>query len=254
MKSDSTPLCVLQISDTHLFGDAAGELYGVNTRASLGAVMAAARNSGRIPDAILASGDLAHDESPAAYAALAEMLAVFGVPVLCLPGNHDARDALRDSATRYGWQSGGIWQAGGWRLVLLDTLVPHAAHGELAADQLRLLEQAVTQDGAAHLLACLHHHPVPLGSRWLDRIMLKNAAEFFARLDRQPRVRGIVWGHVHQTYDGERRGVRLLAVPSTCAQFLPGSAAFALDKRPPGMRWLNLHADGRIETQVEWAA
>ena len=26
----------------------------------------------------------------------------------------------------------------------------------------------------------------------------------------------------------------------------------ALDDRPPGLRWLELHADGRIETEVAW--
>ena len=43
-----------------------------------------------------------------------------------------------------------------------------------------------------------------------------------------------------------------MSTPSTCAQFLPRSDFFALDERPPGLRWLELHADGRIETEVAW--
>ena len=30
------------------------------------------------------------------------------------------------------------------------------------------------------------------------------------------------------------------------------TAIFALDDEPPGMRWLTLHADGRIDTEVAW--
>jgi 3',5'-cyclic-AMP phosphodiesterase len=60
----------------------------------------------------------------------------------------------------------------------------------------------------------------------------------------------MVWGHVHQQHDSLRRGVRMLATPSTCAQFLPHSEQFAIDAAPPGYRCLSLHADGRIETEV----
>jgi Icc protein len=47
-----------------------------------------------------------------------------------------------------------------------------------------------------------------------------------------------------------RRGVRLLGVPSTCAQFLPHSEQFAIDPAPPGYRSLTLRADGSIATEV----
>lgn len=69
-------------------------------------------------------------------------------------------------------------------------------------------------------------------------------------MDACPRVRGVLWGHIHQELDVERNGVRLLATPSTCIQFAPRSDDFALDHLLPGYRWLRLHADGRIETGV----
>ena len=64
--------------------------------------------------------------------------------------------------------------------------------------------------------------------------------------------RGILWGHVHQAFDEERDGLRLMGTPSTCFQFSPGLAGFAIDKRPPGYRWLELHADGQIDTRIVW--
>ncbi|MBV8342181.1 MAG: hypothetical protein JO173_07350 [Gammaproteobacteria bacterium] len=89
-------------------------------------------------------------------------------------------------------------------------------------------------------------------SRWLDRVGLTNAAEFLQAVDRHSNVRAIVWGHVHQSYDALRKGVRLLATPSTCAQFLPRADDFAIDRRPPGYRTLELRADGSLLTEVVW--
>lgn len=45
-------------------------------------------------------------------------------------------------------------------------------------------------------------------------------------------------------------GARLLGAPSTCVQFLPGAAHCAVDTRPAGYRWLDLHDDGRIDSGV----
>jgi Icc protein len=81
---------------------------------------------------------------------------------------------------------------------------------------------------------------------------LRDAQDFWQIIDANPRVRGVVCGHVHQALDRERNGLRFMSTPSTCAQFLPRSDFFALDDRPPGLRWLELHADGRIETEVAW--
>jgi Icc protein len=101
-------------------------------------------------------------------------------------------------------------------------------------------------------MVCLHHHPVPMDSRWLDSVGLTNAAQFLNTIDRHQNVRAIVWGHVHQTHDSLRKGVRLLATPSTCAQFLPRAQDFTVDQRPPGYRTLELRADGSLLTEVVW--
>jgi Icc protein len=57
---------------------------------------------------------------------------------------------------------------------------------------------------------------------------------------------------VHQSYDGERNGVRLMATPSTCAQFRPRSDDFAIDEQPPAYRSIQLLPQGRIETEITW--
>jgi Icc protein len=106
--------------------------------------------------------------------------------------------------------------------------------------------------GTRHCMVCLHHHPVPMSSRWLDRVGLNNAAEFLHTIDAHRNVRAVVWGHVHQNYDALRKDVRMLATPSTCAQFAPNSDAFAVDSRPPAYRTFELRPDGSLLTEVVW--
>jgi Icc protein len=136
--------------------------------------------------------------------------------------------------------------------VMLDSYLPRRASGRLSPESLAALDQALKENCALHGIVCLHHHPIAMGSEWLDRVGLENAPELFAVLERHRNVRALLWGHVHQAHDSIRNGVRLLSTPSTCAQFKPGSNNFAIDRRPPGYRWLELLPDGDIRTEVVW--
>ncbi|MEW7975911.1 MAG: hypothetical protein AB2814_00155 [Candidatus Sedimenticola endophacoides] len=79
---------------------------------------------------------------------------------------------------------------------------------------------------------------------------LNNADELFAVTDRHSNVRAILWGHIHQQFEGWRSAVRMMGCPSTCIQFAPGKADFALDDLPPGYRWLELRPDCGIDSAV----
>jgi Icc protein len=111
---------------------------------------------------------------------------------------------------------------------------------------------AIAQHAGRPTLIGVHHPPVRVGSRWLDRLGLQNADELFGAIDRHDQVRGVLSGHVHQACDTRRGPVRVMTTPSTCAQFLPGTERCVMDQRPPGYRWLRLHADGTIQTEVVW--
>ena len=103
-----------------------------------------------------------------------------------------------------------------------------------------------------HAMVCMHQHPVAMNSRWLDTVGLAIANEFWSFIDSHPQVKGVVWGQVHQDFEGSRRGVRLLATPSTCAQFQPRSDQFVIDNLPPAYRLLTLHSNGAIDTGVHF--
>lgn len=249
MSINHDPLVLWQFTDTHLAADPDAELMGVNALASLRRVVAAARQDTR-PDLVIATGDLVHDESAAGYRLLAETFAQLRTPVYCLPGNHDdpcvMRDVFSDGVARCAEE----WQAGAWQVILLDSSQPGRAAGCLAPAELARLRACLQARPALHALLCLHHPPVAIGSAWMDAMGLQNGEELLALVSEFPQVRGIVWGHNHQEFESEREGVRLLGAPSTCVQFLPRTERFALDIRPPGYRWLRLHADGRIESAV----
>jgi 3',5'-cyclic-AMP phosphodiesterase len=245
-------LRILQITDPHLYGAADGRMHGVCTADSLERVLRQALADPSPPQLILATGDLVQDETAAGYARLRDILGRTGVPVACIPGNHDDPTLLQNALATTGIQLGGHQDHGPWRLVLLSSWCRDNAGGELPAAELQRVQSLLAGRPDAHALIVLHHHPVPTGSRWLDTVPLHNSAELFQTLDQHSQVRGVLWGHVHQAMDQQRQGVRLLGTPSTCYQFLPGSADFAVDSRPPGYRWLDLHGDGTISTRVVW--
>ncbi|HTT41908.1 MAG TPA: metallophosphoesterase [Steroidobacteraceae bacterium] len=244
-------LRLTQFTDPHLYGGEQEALRGVATLPALQAALAHARARDWPPDALLVTGDIVQDD-PLGYAHFRRLFFGLGPPVLCLPGNHDEPRAMRRELHGAPFVLGGHVDLGRWRIVLLDSCLPGSASGALSEPSLAQLDAALAGAGGRHCLVCLHHHPVPMASRWLDRVGLSNAAEFLHTIDRHKNVRAIVWGHVHQAYDGLRKGVRLLATPSTCAQFLPHSDDFAVDRRPPAYRTLELRADGSLLTEVVW--
>ena len=244
------PLRIVQFTDLHLYADTRCDLLGVPTEQSFLDTVRQARCDHWPVDLVLATGDLVHDHEAATYQRLHTHLAALAAPVYCLPGNHDDPALMRAHLCGASVQLRKSVDRGAWRIVLLDSTVPGSDAGHLAAAELTQLDALLSSAADRQVLVCLHHNPVPIGSPWLDTMMVDNAEELFAVLDRHPQVRAVLWGHVHQVYDQVRRGVRLLASPSTCIQFQPQSADFTLDEAAPGYRWLELHANGAIETGV----
>jgi Icc protein len=251
---DMMPLRLLHLTDLHLSGDEMAVLRGfqplMTLRRTLAQAMAQTQATGWPPDAIVVTGDVVHDD-PRGYEVFRREFATLGVPVCCIPGNHDNAAALSRTLAQPPFITHGSLDLRGWRLVLLDSSVAGEDGGHLAMAQLQVLEQALAT-ATTPVVVCLHHHPVPMSSDWLDRIGLSNAAEFWSIIDAYRNVRAVLWGHVHQSFDGLRRGVRLLATPSTGAQFLPHAHDFAIDSQPPAFRMLELKPDGSLITDLYW--
>ncbi len=242
------PLKIIQITDTHLNRSADERLLGMQTSASLAAVLDLIRAQQPQYDLMLATGDLSQDHSRESYLHLQAMLKPLQRPHFWLAGNHDDLELIKEIGQGSAQK---VVRTAHWQILLLNSQVIGSMHGRLAATELEFLHAQLQQHPNLHTLVCLHHHPVPMHSRWLDNIGLKNADELFAVLGRHQNVRALLCGHVHQESENMHQGLRVFSTPSTCIQFLPKSQDFGVDPQAPGYRWLHLHADGRIDTAVE---
>lgn len=242
---------ILHLTDCHIYAEQDGCLAGLNTQHSLDQVLQMAKQEFWPPDLLLATGDLVHDATPAGYDRLRGCFESLHIPVHCLPGNHDIPKIMN----RY-LQGGRVttkktFRHQNWLVILLDSTIPGCEGGNLDSDELALLEQNLAQHPDHHVLITLHHHPTAVGSRWMDRMALKNPDEFFHVIDRHSNVRALLWGHIHQSFEQVRHGIRLMGTPSTCIQFTPRQDDFSIDPQAPGLRWLELFPDGTIRSGIK---
>ncbi|EKK7703835.1 3',5'-cyclic-AMP phosphodiesterase [Cronobacter sakazakii] len=242
---------ILQITDTHLFAGKNDTLLGVNTWESYQAVLAELHAEQRECDLIVATGDLAQDHTPEAYEHFATGIASLPAPCVWLPGNHDFQPAMYSTLQEAGISPAKrVFAGDNWQVLLLDSQVFGVPHGELSDYQLEWLERMLQAAPERHTLLLLHHHPLPSGCGWLDQHSLRNAQALDDVLNHYPQVKHLLCGHIHQELDLDWNGRRLMATPSTCVQFKPHCAGFTLDTVAPGWRWLNLHPDGSLTTEV----
>ncbi len=243
-------VALIQFTDTHIQAGEGPHFEGIDTAASLAQVIDHAKRHHWPPDAVLMTGDLAHEPDAPAYERLLNLLAGIDRPVFCLPGNHDAPDIMHRLLRTALISTAKTILAGNWLIILLDTCLPGSEAGYLDEEELALLDSRLDGYRDRYALICLHHQPVPIGSPWMDRMGLTNADALFAITDRYNQVRGILWGHVHQEFMTWLGDALLLASPSTNVQFAPGAESYRRDDKRPGYRLLRLTTAGAIATEV----
>ena len=143
---------------------------------------------------------------------------------------------------------------GDWLITSVDSCVSGRAGGRVSDAELAKLDATVAATDASHVAVFMHHPPVLMGSAWLDTVGLENRDAFMAAIAKQPKLRYVFFGHVHQEYDREHGSVRIIATPSTCRQFKPKSATFDVDDNPPAYRRIELLANGDLNTELVWVS
>ncbi|MFA4914822.1 MAG: metallophosphoesterase [Burkholderiaceae bacterium] len=246
------PVHLVQLSDCHLLADACGTKRDVNVRQSLHDVVAQIRADGMRPDALLATGDIAHDGSSQAYAHFQAAVQDLAPSVRVTPGNRDNPAVLRASLPH--WAEPVLDLGTHWRVIMLDTTVPGARHGHLNGAQFAMLDEAVAQAGDRHILVAMHHNPVIDMGEAIDTAMLDNARIMLTHLTAWHQARVLLWGHVHRAYDCRVDNMRLLACPATSFQYTVEADQYVIDPIAPGYRWLKLYNDGSIATGVKRVA
>jgi len=199
-------MLIAQLTDLHIRprGQAANRVAETNafTERAFRAVAAFTPR----PDAILLTGDLTECGLDAEYAMLAGLIRRYLTPpVFVIPGNHDRRENLRKALehlpgvtadplyVQYAVEDFPV------RLVMLDTVVPGAGHGELRPEQLQWLDRTLAQVPHKPTMIGMHHPPFACGIAHMDRIRLHNATAFAEIVARHQQVERIVCGHHHRS-------------------------------------------------------
>lgn len=198
------------------------------------------------------TGDVVQDDSTAAYQRFLDLLGPLGLPVHCVPGNHDIRHVMREKLATPPFSYCAAQEIGDWLIVGIDSCMDNDAGGQVPRSEMDRLAGTISNAKAKHVAVCLHHPPLPMHSRWLDQVGLRNGEEFLQNLSLSGKVRVALFGHVHQEFFAERDGIKIVGTPSTCRQFKPGSDEFALDGMPPAYRRVELFTDGSVLTKLIW--
>ena len=86
---DQAQLRIVHITDTHIVAEPGAEVYGVDSFAALESLLAVMQRDPWTPHLLIATSDLSEDGSAASYQRLRRLFMSLGLPVYCIPGNHD---------------------------------------------------------------------------------------------------------------------------------------------------------------------
>lgn len=236
-------MLIVQITDMHLKRE--GELlYGrIDTTGYLERTVAHVNALDPRPDVALVTGDLVDGGKPEEYANLRRVLSQLAMPFYLIPGNHDARDPLREAFADHAW----LPRAGflqyvvedlPLRLIALDTLVPGKSWGALCAERLDWLEARLGESDRPTLLF-MHHPPFACGIEVMDGMRLNEGGERLAELVRgHGNVERVLCGHVHRPIQVRWAGTMASIAPGTAHQVLldlRDAAKLSLAMDPPGV-------------------
>jgi len=238
---------LLQLTDLHLSADPEKCIKGVPPRAALDEVIEHIRTGNLRFDHMVITGDLADDGLPETYRLLRNILGDWLPRCRVLPGNHDSSDAMRtELGDAVGSTDGPLtfaFSVGNWRILGLDSHVAGEVCGRIDEEQLDWLRAQLLAYPQAPTLLLLHHPPVPVGSRWIDRLRLQDADDLIDLIGEAKQVKYVSAGHVHQEFTGRVAHATFLTTPSTVVQFTPATDELTLDAAPPGFRIFELDGD-----------
>ena len=225
---------IAHLSDPHLDGTE-------EARQRLRRITSYLREFQRPVDVVLVTGDLADHALPAEYDELAAELEI-GLPVLVLPGNHDASAPLRLGMAAYVDSPGAghpvhqVRDVGGARFVLVDSSVPGEDHGLLSAESLGWLDGVLREPVDGPLFVAFHHPPFVVGHPVMDAIMMQSRDAFEEVLRDKP-ITALLAGHIHDAIATTFAGHPLLVAPG-----VRSSVPLPFEPPPPAEHLVDLTA------------
>lgn len=218
-------LTFVHISDTHLHSDPTftGAFTNIVPRPGVEATI---RQINDLPfeiDFVLHTGDIMTDpQQEAEYELARDLLGTLRYPVYYLAGNHDRADAIQKILMGrapefitphldYELDINGV------QVLCLDSSIhqPNTHYGYLEPEQIAWVEARCSAADSRPLVVALHHHPLPLYAPWLDEIVMTNGEQLHnALLKARHRLRGVFYGHIHESIVTVRDGISYYSVLS----------------------------------------
>lgn len=202
------------------------------------------------PKLLLLTGDLVNDGQKAGYDWLFAILKKTGIDFVCLAGNHDVthehnshlpfdKRTFSPITTDNRLSNCKVLRLGNWQLLFINSAVAGQIYGTITDDTLMWLSNTLSKNTQQTLIA-LHHHPVPIGSAWIDAYKLTNANQFWQILAPYPHAKVVVCGHVHQAHTLNYAHTTVLTAPAVSHQFMPFCNEFRACETVCGIRiiWL----------------
>lgn len=224
---------IAQISDLHISSLGKAIYDNVDSLANLKTTVSKLNDFKPHIDAVLISGDLAHDASESAYTVIFEVLAELNMPFYVVPGNHDSRAFLRKQIFEHQYLMSDEdrinWMVTDYpvNLVGLDSMVEGQDHGLLSKDSLDFLARCLQGQQDKPAMIMLHHPPVCSGIKFMDDINLKNAQELESVIRPHKQVLRVTCGHLHRSMQTHFANKLLTVCPSSSHQM-----KLVLEERP----------------------
>jgi Icc protein len=253
-----TLLRFVHITDTHISPDPDYNLDGAPHAPLIGAkaLVDQLNSLPFTPDFVLHTGDVAYDPDPAAYPAAREILSQINAPCYYLAGNHDDSAALQrillghsDPKTPFDYE----FEVNGVQIVCVDSNRPvEQPRGRVSDEQLAWLEGICRARDSRPLIVAVHHNALPMGTPWWDDFMRMVNGEAFhqALLPARERIRGVFFGHVHQSTETLRDGILHVSAPSSWTQILNNPTQVKTEYDPFGVPGFSVVTITREQTYI----
>ncbi len=215
------------------------------------------------PDAVVVTGDLVAEETPANYQSVAAALGELAMPRYVVPGNHDDRGLIREVLGGDGYLAREdeflhyTVEDFNLRLVALDTHDPGKASGLLCQSRLDWLDARLAEARDRPTLIFMHHPPFVTGIADFDVIGLSGRDAFGGIVARNTQVRAIACGHVHRDIALSWCGTLVAVTPSTGYQYaleLDPDNATRKVAEPPAVRLFLWSSGNGLTSHLSYVA
>ena len=142
---------LVQITDTHIYGDPAARLAGTDTRKTFIQVLDLICSSHSSFHLVL-TGDISMDGSEASYEWISEQLKARNQTYSILPGNHDSIEPWGSIFSEVSSDFPTFTLVEPWKFVYLNTQVQNEEYGQVCPDSLKFLRSHISAKDASFLV------------------------------------------------------------------------------------------------------